>query len=105
MTYGTFSSYEQRRDVDGMPDIERTASRGESSSLLSSHTHEKGIAMRPLADQASDVASLVSEDSYDSAQAGVKRLEAISSTWSKTGLYVAYLGCVLWVSAANRNSC
>lgn len=75
-----------------MSDLERTASRGESSSLLSGSRHEKAIAMRPLADQASDVASLVSEDSYDSAQAGVKRLEAISSTWSKTGLYVAYLG-------------
>jgi hypothetical protein len=77
-----------------MPDLERTASRGESSSLLSIHRREKEIAMRPLADQATDAASLVSEDSYDSAQAGVKRLEAISSTWSKTGLYVAYLGCV-----------
>jgi hypothetical protein len=77
-----------------MPDLERTASRGESSSLLSGHHYEKEIAMRPLADQASDAASLVSEDSYDSAQAGVKRLEAISSTWSKTGLYVAYLGYV-----------
>ena len=75
-----------------MPDLEQTASRGESSSLLSGR-HEKDIAMRPLADQASDAASLVSEDSYDSCQAGVKRLEAISSTWSKTGLYVAYLGC------------
>ena len=95
MTYGTFSYFEQRDGVDDMPGIERTASRGESSSLLSGRPHEKAIAMRPLADQASDVASLLSDDSYDSAQAGVKRLEAISSTWSKTGLYVAYLGCVL----------
>lgn len=75
-----------------MPDIERVASRGESSSLLSGHREEKGIAMRPLADQASDVASLLSDDSYDSAQAGVKRLEATASTWSKNGLYLAYVG-------------
>lgn len=31
-------------------------------------------------------------DSDESAQAGVKRAEAISSTWTTTGLYAAYLG-------------
>ena len=77
-----------------MPDIEQTASRGESSPLVSGNLVEKDIAMRPLADQASDQGSIVSGESHDSAQAGVKRLEAISSTWSKSGLYAAYLGFI-----------
>lgn len=39
-------------------------------------------------------AAAVDEDSDSdvSAQAGVKRAEAISSTWTKMGLYAAYLG-------------
>lgn len=54
---------------------------------------EAEIAMRALADQrAFDGASTHSNASYDSAQAGVKRVEAISSTWSRSGLLVAYLG-------------
>jgi hypothetical protein len=91
-SYGSFDDCES----NGMPDIERVGSRGEasSSSLLSGHRQEKAIAMRPLADQVSDVTSLLSDESFDSAQAGVKRLEAISSTWSTTGLYTAYLGYV-----------
>ena len=92
--YGSICNCDQEWKVDHMPDIERTASRGESSPLVSTSTQEKDIAMRPLADQASDQESIVSEESYDSCQAGVKRLEAISSTWTKRGLYVAYLGCV-----------
>ena len=91
-SYGSFDDSES----NGMPDIERVASGGEtpSSSLLSGHRQKEAIAMRPLADQVSDVTSLLSDDSLDSAQAGVKRLEAISSTWSTTGLYTAYLGYV-----------
>ncbi|SMQ48852.1 unnamed protein product [Zymoseptoria tritici ST99CH_3D7] len=46
-------------------------------------------------------ASFMSERSHESAQAGVKRLEAISSTWSKTGLYVAYLGIALLAYATS----
>ena len=75
-----------------MADIERVTFRGENSSLVPSSAHEKDIAMRPLADQADDESSIVSEESYESAQAGVKRLEAISSTWSRTGLLFAYIG-------------
>ncbi|KAF2171916.1 hypothetical protein M409DRAFT_63456 [Zasmidium cellare ATCC 36951] len=43
----------------------------------------------------------MSERSHESAQAGVKRLEAISSTWSKTGLYVAYIGIGLLAYATS----
>lgn len=37
----------------------------------------------------------MSEQSRESAQAGVRRVEAISSTWSKWSLYVAYVGIAL----------
>lgn len=43
----------------------------------------------------------MSERSHESAQAGVKRVEAISSTWSKTGLYVAYLGIAMLAYATS----
>lgn len=69
--YGTFHR-SQTCSIDGMPDIERVASNGEGSSFRSSQRREKDIVMRPLLDQASRPASLVSEDSFDSAQAGVK---------------------------------
>ena len=59
--------------------------------LPASHGRGKeDVEMHPLADQA----SLDGNESVDSAQAGVKRLEAISSTWTKAGLYAAYLGYV-----------
>ncbi|KAK3697253.1 hypothetical protein LTR37_017565 [Vermiconidia calcicola] len=75
-------------------DPERKASQG-TPSPAPGVVCEKNIAMQPLLDQSADDSSVVSEDSHDSAQAGVKALEAISSTWSKTGLYVAYLGIAL----------
>ena len=63
------------------------------------------IAMRPLLDRSEDDSGSTSDESHDSAQAGVKRLEAISSTWSKSGLYIAYMGCVslrLLLESANE---
>ncbi|KAK3108026.1 hypothetical protein LTR53_017822, partial [Teratosphaeriaceae sp. CCFEE 6253] len=42
--------------------------------------------------------------STESAQAGVKRLEAIASTWTKTALYVAYLGIALTAWATSLES-
>lgn len=36
-----------------------------------------------------------SASSNESLQDGVKGIEAISKSWTKTGLAVAYLGCVL----------
>ena len=102
-SYGSFDNSNEPCEVNGMPDIERTASRGENSPLMLGNTREKDIAMRPLLDQASDRESIISEESYESAQAGVKRLEAISSTWTKRDLYVAYLGYVhLYSSVRNH---
>jgi len=48
---------------------------------------EKYPSMRPLSDQISG-----SDSESDSAQAGVKRLEAISTTWTKKSLIMAYIG-------------
>ncbi len=42
--------------------------------------------------------------SFESAQAGVKRLEAIASTWTKTALYVAYVGIALTAWATSLES-
>lgn len=59
---------------------------------------EKVDDMVPLADQGEGGPIEDAEEdasSADSAQAGVKRLEAISSAWSKWDLYVAYLGLSL----------
>lgn len=86
-SYGTFE-YGEETKSDSMPDLERIGSYDESVPLS-----QVEIAMRPLRDQApSQTGSINSDHSYDSAQAGVKRLEAISSTWSRSGLSVAYLG-------------
>ena len=85
-SYGTFTK--EQDFSDAMPDLERTASRGQRSPS----SPKEDIAMRPLADQASETASIRSEESYDSCQAGVKRAEAIASTWTRTSLYVAYFG-------------
>ena len=51
--------------------------------------HEKG---RTMSAEEDDERRSYSGESHESAQAGVKRLEAIASTWSATGLYVAYFG-------------
>ena len=86
-SYGTFE-YGEDSKSDNMPDVERVGSHDESVQLSPVE-----IAMRPLVDQApSDAGSVHSEHSYESAQAGVKRLEAISTTWSKSDLSIAYLG-------------
>ncbi len=83
-SYGTFR-FDEDTKCEGMTVSEGGSGDNVESSSLNCST-------RPLAGQASDVASIISDSSFDSAQAGVKRLEAISSTWSKSGLVVAYLG-------------
>jgi MFS family permease len=52
-------------------------------------------------DDDDDTHTIMSESSHGSAQAGVKRLEAISSSWSKSSLYVAYLGIALLAYATS----
>lgn len=67
-------------------------SRGGERRASADGRRKEDVEMHPLADQA---AIEEESDSDESAQAGVKRAEAISTTWTKTGLYAAYLGCVL----------
>ncbi|KAK5174646.1 uncharacterized protein LTR77_001728 [Saxophila tyrrhenica] len=81
-----------------MPDIERTASRGSVGQVP---RPEKGIVMRPLLDQTEDEDSTSSGDDFNSAQAGVQQAEAIASTWSRTGLYMAYVGIALLATATS----
>ena len=87
--YGTFTGTTVDANTVDNEDVDvEQASRVVTPPLLD----EKHATMRPLADQATDQDSVYSQESCDSAQAGVKRLEAISSTWSKSGLFVAYVG-------------
>lgn len=64
------------------------------ASLLSTRGRpqvEKGHAMQPLSDAGSTSSGSDSDD-HEAAQAGVLRLEAVSATWSKWALIVAYAG-------------
>ena len=92
--YGSFCSCEREVDADSLPDIESGVPSSHTSLLSREGGRQKHMEMDRLADQA----STTSEDSDDSAQAGVKRLEAIASTWTKTGLLIAYLGYVAVLS-------
>ena len=49
---------------------------------------------RSLLDHAENDHPTTSDDDREIAQAGVQQAEAIASTWSKTGLYIAYFGWV-----------
>lgn len=85
-TYGTFDYDAETKSSDMLE-----AFRDESLSLSPAK-----IAMRPLADDRPSVQNAIdSEQNSDAAQAGVKRQEAISSTWSRTSLLFAYLGSVV----------
>lgn len=94
-TYGTVPSV---ADTDAGPDVERAADSG-IATQAASDKREPNNDLPPLLDD--DRRSVMSERSHESAQAGVKRLEAISSTWSKTGLYVAYVGIALLAYATS----
>lgn len=95
-SYGTVPSV---ADTDAGPDdVERSADSG-IGTPAPCDKREHSNDLRPLLDD--DRRSVMSERSHESAQAGVKRLEAISSTWSKTGLYVAYIGIALLAYATS----
>jgi MFS family permease len=110
--YGTFETTAHDAD-DGFatsgPEAAATAiSAGERAALLNHNTHgrekrsqEDDEDMEPFDDHDD---SNFDGRSHDSAQAGVKRLEAIASTWSKTGLYLAYLGIALTTWATSLES-
>lgn len=72
-------------------DTMRSQVRGGDSLLSADGRRKEDVEMHPLADEP---AVEDESDSDESAQAGVKRAEAISTTWTKLSLYAAYLGCV-----------
>lgn len=86
--YGTFGD---RDDYSDLPPLDQPSG---SSAVPPGQRREKPGGEMPLD---TDRASMHSESavSHGSAQAGVKRLEAIATTWSTTGLYMAYLGIAL----------
>jgi hypothetical protein len=64
--------------------------------IASSFAAEKSAGIDPPQNEMSsyDSDSLVTED----AQEGIKKVEAIASTWTKKELYIAYVGYVFWFS-------
>lgn len=95
-TYGTLRALE---DTDGrFPDSESAAGTGLNTPATSGK-REQSSDVSPLLE--ADQRSVMSERSHESGQAGVKRLEAISSTWSRAGLYVAYLGVAMLAYATS----
>lgn len=72
-----------------------------SSSVIAPSYKREQNGSQPLSDADDERRSIMSERSHESGQAGVKRVEAISSTWSKTGLYMAYVGVALLAYATS----
>lgn len=71
---------------------DRSASRGTNAGSTNYHDDDDAAISEDEDSEGSFIARPSTSHSHESAQAGVKRLEAIATTWSKTGLYVAYLG-------------
>lgn len=95
-TYGTL---DRTDGTDARLDVERAAGSDSSLSATAGKREQTSSEYQPLLED--DRISIMSERSHESAQAGVKRVEAISSTWSKTGLYVAYLGIAMLAYATS----
>ena len=95
MSYGTIVDHDTSSDLEPG-----------SSSLLAARRSsivptEKLKVMGPADDQRDDIETDDDQASVQSVQAGVKRAEAIASTWSKSSLYVAYLGVCLLAYATS----
>jgi len=89
--YGTFQ-FSDSSDMDTDVELEAGPAAKARSGAGHGAKREKRHTMSAYQD---DDEYSTSGSSRESAQAGVKRLEAIASTWSTTGLYVAYLGYVI----------
>ncbi|KAM3416694.1 Siderophore iron transporter mirC [Cercospora zeina] len=83
---------------DGVEQAAASAAHTPSSSVIAS-SYKREQNNNPQSDV--ERQSIMSERSHESGQAGVKRLEAISTTWSKVGLYMAYLGVALLAYATS----
>ncbi|KAK5153874.1 hypothetical protein LTS14_007094 [Recurvomyces mirabilis] len=112
--YGTLPSQQQQHDIstdemavadtaalassahEEIP-LRRTSSRPEKAKSVSGVEHDDDQDLEAAARPETPA-------SIESAQVGVKRAEAIASTWSKTALYVAYLGIALTAWATSLES-
>ncbi|CAK1364718.1 Siderophore iron transporter mirC [Cercospora beticola] len=104
--YGTLlpSSGPQTTNGGGDDDVEQAAASAAhtpSSSVIAPSYKREQQNSDIHAQSEADRRSIMSERSHESGQAGVKRLEAISTTWSKLGLYMAYLGVALLAYATS----
>jgi MFS family permease len=108
--YGTFSQHALSQSSDEMAIGGEAAATSADAAIplrRTSSTHEKALReMRENNDEDEIGGSgrPITPASVEGAQAGVKRLEAIASTWSKTSLYVAYLGIGLLAFATSLES-
>ncbi|KAH9844677.1 Siderophore iron transporter mirC, partial [Teratosphaeria destructans] len=110
---GAASAGPPTRDTEQSPSLARTErspllARAEQSPLLA-RGHEKTPSpdrhdMQPFDHHDDPGRREFDRQSHDSGQAGVKRLEAIASTWSKEALYLAYLGIALMTCATSLES-
>ncbi|GIZ45292.1 hypothetical protein CKM354_000846500 [Cercospora kikuchii] len=103
--YGTLlPSAPRTTDGGGDDDVEQAAASAAhtpSSSVIAPSYKREQQNSDIHAQSEADRRSIMSERSHESGQAGVKRLEAISTTWSKLGLYMAYLGVALLAYATS----
>jgi hypothetical protein len=75
-------------------DTMRSQARGGEHPLSPHGRRKETVEMQPYADQSYIEDGDNDSSSHVSAQVGVKRAEAISTTWTTAGLAAAYLGCV-----------
>lgn len=101
-SYGTFAGHQHDSDLV-VADSGAGARSDERSTAAAGH--EKGATdnMLPF-DERDDAHHHSDTESHASTQAGVKRVEAIATTWSKAGLYVAYLGIALLACSTSLES-
>lgn len=94
----TLQGSEEEESRRTSSDTMRSQTSGAAGRRLSSADgrRKEDVEMQPLADDPTNAAHDSDTESDMSAQAGVKRAEAISSTWSNLDLYAAYLRCVTY---------
>ncbi|OTA23580.1 hypothetical protein BTJ68_13004 [Hortaea werneckii EXF-2000] len=97
--YGTFSAQHESN-----PDFTGAGSNGFAEERsIAGHEKRNTDNMIPFDDRDHDEDDFDAE-SHASTQPGVKRVEAIATTWTKASLYVAYLGIALLACSTSLES-
>lgn len=100
MTYGTITNNNAPSDLEASTSASRPRRpSGVPTEKLKMSSPAAVAGSSRAADEESDDED--DDDSHYSAQVGVKRLEAISSTWSRWGLFAAYFGVCLLAYATS----